>query len=99
VYPSLSERHLPLTHIWAPSGPSWMVVRLPPEPLGALKVGAGPVTVMSVATPYRPLRTLAWAFLTPAAAAVTVSTSPTPTARPSAMKIACRRRRRNSLVR
>src|SRR5580704_4490407 len=79
-----------------------MVVRLPPALLPPVVdggLGAAPVTVTSVPTPYRPLRTPAWAFLTPAEAAVTVSTSPTPTARPSAMKIACRMRRRNSRAR
>ncbi len=63
----------------------------PPEPRdGAL------VTVMSVPTPYSECRTLPWASFTPDAAAVTVMTSPMPTARPRAMKTACRIRRRSS---
>ena len=92
VYPSLSDRHLPLTHIWAPFGPIVMLTLLPLPPvpgLAWLADGACPVTVMSVPTPYSPLRTPAWAFFTPAEAAVTVMTRPTPTASPSAMKIAC----------
>src|SRR5215469_8234234 len=100
VYPFLSEWHFPLVHIWAPFGPIVMLVLLPPPPLPVFGGdGAGPVTVTSVPTPYSPLRTPAWAFLTPAEAAVTVMTSPTPTASPSAMKIACLRRRRSSLAR
>ena len=37
-----------------------------------------------------------WAFLTPADAAVTVITSPIPSARPTAIKMAWRARRRSS---
>ena len=33
VYPSLSDRHLPLTHIWAPFGPIMMKPILLPLPL------------------------------------------------------------------
>ena len=63
----------------------------PPEPRdGAV------VTVMSVPTPYSECSTVLCAFFTPADAAVTVMTRPIPTARPSAMKHACRIRRRSS---
>src|SRR5579875_1466370 len=55
-----------------------------------------PVTVASVPTPYSELSTLDWALFTPADAADTVTTSPTPRARPSAMKTAWRIRRRSS---
>ena len=54
------------------------------------------VTVMSVPTPYSECSTVPWAFFSPDDAAVTVMTSPMPTARPSAMKLACRIRRRSS---
>ena len=54
------------------------------------------VTVTSVPTPYSACSTVPWAFLTPADAAVTVITRPTPRARPSAMKTAWRMRRRSS---
>ena len=54
------------------------------------------LTVMSVPTPYSACSTVPWAFLTPADAAVTVITRPTPRARPSAMKTAWRMRRRSS---
>ncbi len=54
------------------------------------------VTVTSVPTPYSACSTVPWAFLTPADAAVTVITRPTPRARPSAMKMAWRMRRRSS---
>jgi hypothetical protein len=57
------------------------------------------VTVTSVPTPYSACSTVPWAFLTPAEAAVTVMTKPTPRARPSAMKTACRIRRRSSRCR
>src|SRR5208282_4345125 len=43
------------------------------------------VTVTSVPTPYSACSTVPWAFLTPADAAVTVMTRPTPRASPSAM--------------
>ncbi len=66
-----------------------------PPPAVLLVVGAL-VTVMSVPTPYSECKTDAWAFLTPAAAAVTVITSPIPSASPIAMKMAWRARRRNS---
>ena len=46
------------------------------------------VTVMSVPTPYSECSTVAWAFLTPDDAAVTVITKPIPSARPRAMRIA-----------
>src|ERR1700722_11049691 len=62
-----------------------------PEP----KVGAW-VTVMSVPTPYSECSTADCAFFAPADAAVTMITSPTPSARPSAIKMACLARRRNS---
>src|ERR1700755_282601 len=51
---------------------------------------------MSGATPYRECRTDDWAFLTPADAAVTVITSPIPSGRPTARKVAWRARRRSS---
>ena len=54
------------------------------------------VTVTSVPTPYSACSTVPWAFLTPADAAVTVMTSPTPRARPSAMNTPWRMRRRSS---
>ena len=54
------------------------------------------VTVTSVPTPYRACSTVPWAFLTPADAAVTVMTRPTPSARPSAMNTPWRMRRRSS---
>jgi hypothetical protein len=54
------------------------------------------VTVTSVPTPYSACSTVPWAFLTPADAAVTVITRPTPRARPSAMNTAWRMRRRSS---
>jgi len=54
------------------------------------------VTVTSVPTPYSACSTVPWAFLTPADAAVTVITRPTPRASPSAMKMAWRMRRRSS---
>ena len=54
------------------------------------------VTVTSVPTPYSACSTVPWAFLTPADAAVTVMTRPTPRARPSAMNTAWRIRRRSS---
>ena len=46
------------------------------------------VTVTSVPTPYSACRTVPCASLTPADAAVTVITRPTPSARPSAMNTA-----------
>ena len=90
--------HLPLVQIWAPSGPT---CRLCPPPLvGPLPVlggpGAAPVTVTSVPTPYSPCSTADWAFFTPADAATTVMTRPTPTASPSEIKTACRILRRSS---
>jgi hypothetical protein len=63
---------------------------------GAFGCGASPVTVTSVPTPYSELSTSAWAFFTPAEAALTVTTRPIPTARPKATKIAWRIRRRSS---
>ena len=63
---------------------------------GVGAAGALPVTVTSVPTPYSELSTSAWAFFTPAEAAITVTTSPTPTARPSAITMAWRIRRRSS---
>ena len=54
------------------------------------------VTVAAVPTPYRFCSTVACADLTPDDAAATVMTRPIPTARPSAMKVACRIRRRSS---
>ncbi len=54
------------------------------------------VTVTSVPTPYSACSTVPWAFLTPADAAVTVITRPTPRARPSVMKTAWRMRPRSS---
>ena len=54
------------------------------------------MTVMSVPTPYSECRTEPSAFLTPVDAAVTVITSPMPSARPIAMKMAWRARRRSS---
>ncbi len=54
------------------------------------------VTVTSVPTPYSECSTCACASLTPDDAAVTVMTRPIPSARPRAMKIAWRIRRRNS---
>ena len=54
------------------------------------------VTVTSVPTPYSACSTVPWAFLTPADAAVTVMTRPTPSARPSAMNTPWRMRPRSS---
>ena len=54
------------------------------------------VTVTSVPTPYSALSTAPWALRTPAAAAVTVITRPTPSARLSAINTAWRMRRRSS---
>jgi len=76
---------------WLPTRPRKPNPAGPPEPA----VGAW-VTVTSVPTPYSECSTVVWAFLTPEAAAVTVITKPIPRARPRAMKIACRIRRRNS---
>ena len=59
-------------------------------------MGGLPVTVTSVPTPYSDFSTSDWAFFTPADAAVTVTTRPIPSARPSAMKMACRILRRSS---
>ena len=67
-----------------------------PNPLPAEPAAGVLVTVMSVPTPYSECRTDAWAFLTPADAAVTVITRPIPSARPIAMKIDCRIRLRSS---
>ena len=58
--------------------------------LGAL------VTVMSVPWPYSACSTLPWAFLTPDDTAVTTMTRPMPRARPTAIMIAWRIRRRSS---
>src|SRR5580693_1405570 len=92
--------HLPLVQISAPPGPPWMLWLFWLFRDGALPVfggpGAAPVTVTSVPTPYSALSTSDWAFFTPADAAATVTTRPTPRARPSAMKIAWRIRRRSS---
>jgi len=88
--------HLPLLQTSAPLGP--IVTRVPAEEPG-LNGGGALVTVMSVPTPYNPLSTPAWAFCTPLDAAVTVTTRPTPTARPSAMNTACRLRRPSSRAR
>src|SRR5262245_34723665 len=52
--------------------------------------GGALVTVTSVPTPYSECSTAAWALLTPADAAVTVTTRPTPTARPTAISSAWR---------
>jgi len=87
----------PLLQICAPFGLIWNVC----EFLGGLLPvlggpGAAPVTVTSVPTPYSPCSTADWAFFTPFEVAITVTTRPTPTARPSAMKMACRIRRRSS---
>src|SRR5260221_8109613 len=75
--------HFPLLHICAPPGPTWKVC----APLGGVPdlggPGAAPVTVTSVPTPYSELSTSAWAFFTPAEAAVTVTTRPIPSARRS----------------
>jgi hypothetical protein len=68
--------------------PKWK----PPELWGV----AALVTVMSVPTPYKEWSTSAWAALTPAAAAVTVTTRPTPRAKPIATTLAERIRRRSS---
>src|SRR5215469_17302496 len=90
--------HLPLVHTRPPPGPTVKVCPFFGGPLaGDGGFGALPVIVTSVPTPYKDLSTCDWAFLTPAEAAVTVTTSPIPSARPSAMKIACRILRRNSL--
>ena len=76
----------PAWQIVAPPGPPEMVV--PPFggwPFeGLLAVGASPVTVTSVPTPYSEASTLDSAFFTPAEAALTVTTWPIPTARPIA---------------
>ncbi len=76
---------------WLPTWPR------KPNPAGPPEPAAGAwVTVTSVPTPYSECSTVAWASLTPEAAAVTVITKPIPSARPRAMKIAWRIRRRNS---
>ena len=68
-----------------------------PNPAGLPEPAVGDfVTVISVPTPYSACSTLPCAFLTPEDAAVTVITSPIPNARPRAIKMACRIRRRNS---
>ena len=68
-----------------------------PNPVGPPEPAVGVwVTVMSVPTPYSECSTVAWAFLTPEEAAITVITKPIPRARPRAMKIAWRILRRNS---
>ncbi len=77
--------------VWFPTRPRNPKPVGPPEPA----VGVW-VTVMSVPTPYSECSTVAWASLTPEDAAVTVITRPIPRARPRAMKIAWRIRRRNS---
>ena len=69
--------------VWFPTRPRNPKPVGPPEPA----VGVW-VTVMSVPTPYSECSTVAWAFLTPDEAAVTVITNPIPRARPRAMKIA-----------
>ena len=66
-------------------------VRLVPDPCFG-----GWVTVRSVPTPYSEFRTDTCAFCTPAAAEVTVITSPIPSASPSATNTAWRMRRRSS---
>ena len=76
---------------WLPTRPRKPKPAGPPDPA----VGVW-VTVTSVPTPYSEWSTAAWASLTPEDAAVTVITKPIPRARPRAMKIAWRIRRRSS---
>ena len=59
-------------------------------------VEIGRVTDMSVPTPVRGSSTFACASSSPAERALTVITTPTPTARPSAVRIVRPRRRRSS---
>ena len=82
---------LTLVPLWLDWPPREAEAGPPPEPA----VGAW-VTVTSVPTPYSDLSTVPWVAETPFEAAVTVMTSPTPSASPSAMKIDCRILRRSS---
>jgi hypothetical protein len=91
----------PLTHLLL----GWPLQISPPGPGSISSVPFGsvagcchrpPVTVTVVACPYSVLSTLSCARAIPAEAAATVTTSPTPRARPSATKMAWRIRRRNS---
>ena len=89
----------PLMHLTpgmqiSPPGPGAIVL----VPFGSLLgcCHCPPVTVTVVASPYSVLSTPDCALATPAEAAATVTTSPTPRARPSATKMAWRIRRRNS---
>lgn len=94
VFPAALVHPPPLTQICGPCGPFWGAG----VPFGVL-LGAchcRPVTVTVVAAPYSARSTLDCALVTPAEAAATVTTSPTPRARPSATKMAWRIRRRNS---
>ena len=68
----------------------------PPPPALVSKL-IGRVTVMSVPTPVSGLSTSSCARSSPADSAVVVTTSPTPSARPSAVRIVRPLRRRSSL--
>ncbi len=96
---SVAEPPSVLSLILVPAAGRFVVpVRNPkPNEPGVNEPAAGVlVTVTSVPTPYSAFSTVPWAFLTPAAAAVTVITRPTPNARPSAMNTAWRMRRLSS---
>ena len=81
--------------IW-PLRTCWMSCRKP-NTVAALWPWAGAwVTVRSVPTPYSECSTVACASCTPAEAAATVMTNPTPRASPSAITMAWRLRRRSS---
>ena len=70
-------------HLRATRADLEFVPSLPPLPGAGALGGALPVTVMSVPTPYSDFSTSAWAFLTPAEAAVTVTTRPIPARDPA----------------
>jgi hypothetical protein len=94
VFPAALVHPPPLTQICGPCGP----VAGAGVPFGVLLSAChcGPVTVTVVAAPYSVRSTLDCALATAAESAATVTTSPTPRARPSAMKMAWRIRRRSS---
>ncbi len=66
------------------------------EPEFDVEIEIGRVTDMSVPTPVSGLSTFAWAWSRPVVRAVTVTTRPTPTARPSAVSSVLPLRRRSS---
>ena len=83
------------TAIW-PCRTCWMSCRKPNAVAAFSPCDGAWVTVRSVPTPYSECSTVACESFTPAEAADTVMTKPTPRARPRAMTIAWRLRRRNS---